>query len=653
MISSATPQRVRLQRAALALLLWVWLAAAWANDDGHTLNFNNADIRALITAVAEMTERNIVIDPQVSGRVTVVARQPLSADQVFPVFERILRVHGFMAIEDGPVVRIVPDQVARQDGRVPVDDMGGSDGDAPVTRLIAPQHVRAAEVSQLLRTLLPASAYMTHHEPSNTLIIADRASNVRRIEQIISRLDAASDQDLEPIALNHADASEVVDLIGRLYPDMAQQSVVADARTNTIILAGDRNRRLRLRALITHLDTPLEAGGSTQVIYLRYATAEDLQPVLQGMLDDQEGNGSAVRIQAHRGTNALVVTAPPAVFRTIQSVVRQLDIRRAQVLVEAIIAEVSVDTSRELGIQWQAFASGDRGLFGGTNFQSGGRNILQLSAAAGEIGADGVPVLPGQGLNIGYVRGRSSLLGVDILELGALATALSQDANTNVLSTPSIVTMDNQEASINVGQEVPFLTGSFSTQGVATGDGQVNPFQTINREEIGIKLRVTPHINEGDSVMLTIDQEVSTLAPSSGAVDLITNKRTISTRVIVPDGGVLVLGGLTSEDLQERLESVPGLGSLPLIGELFKYRRSSNVKRDLMVFIRPRILDDERAMSEVSASRYTAIRDRQAAQRERSRIMARPDDMPLLPELEAFLNARPPSEPPSTSPNPP
>jgi general secretion pathway protein D len=633
--------------AVMVVLSGMFMAAAWAEDNGHTLNFNNADIRAVITAVAEMTDRNIVIDPQVSGRVTVVARQPLAADQVFPVFERILRVHGFMAIEDGPVVRIVPDQVARQDGRVPVDDMG-SDGDAPVTRLITPEHVRAGEVSQLLRTLIPQSAYMAHHDPSNTLIIADRASNVRRIEQIIQRLDSASDQDLEPMALNHADANEVVDLINRLYPDMAQQAVVADARTNTLILAGDRSRRLRLRALISHLDTPMEAGGSTQVIYLRYATAEAMQPVLQGMINDGDGNGSNVSIQAHRDTNALVVTAPPAVFRTIQSVVRQLDIRRAQVLVEAIIAEVSVDTSRELGIQWQAFASGDSGLFGGTNFQSGGRNILQLSAGAGQIGADGVPLLPGQGLNIGYVRGRSSLLGVDILELGALATALSQDANTNVLSTPSIVTMDNQEASINVGQEVPFLTGSFSTPGVSTGDGQVNPFQTINRQEIGIKLRVTPHINEGDSVMLTIDQEVSTLAPSSGAVDLITNKRTISTRVMVPDGGVLVLGGLTSEDLQERLESVPGLGSLPLIGELFKYRRSSNVKRDLMVFIRPRILHDDQAMSELSASRYTVIRDRQAAQRERSRIIARPEDMPLLPELEEFLNSPPPSSPPNS-----
>lgn len=627
----------------IALACCASLAAPSLADQGHTLNFNNADIRTVIAAVAEMSGRNIIIDPQVSGRVTVVARQALAAEEVLPVFERILRVHGFIAIEDGPVLRIVPDQVARQDGRVPLDDMG-LDGESAVTRLIQPEHVRAAEVSQLLRTLIPASAYMAHHEASNTLIIADRASNVRRIEQIVSRLDAASDHELEPIALSHADATEVVALIARLYPDISREAAVADARSNTVILAGDRGRRLRLRALISHLDTPLELGGSTQVIYLRYATAETLQPVLQGMLDEGEAGAGGVRIQAHRDTNALVVTAPPAVFRRIQSVVRQLDIRRAQVLVEAIIAEVSVDTSRELGIQWQAFASGERGLFGGTNFQSGGRNILQLSAAAGQAGADGLPLLPGQGFNVGYVRGRSSLLGVEILELGALAQALSQDVNTNVLSTPSIVTMDNQEASINVGQEVPFLTGSFAGTGVATGQGQVNPFQTINREEIGIKLRVTPHINEGDAVMLTIDQEVSTLAPSAGAVDLITNKRTISTRVMVPDGAVLVLGGLTSEDLQERLESVPGLGSLPLIGELFKYRRSSTVKRDLMVFIRPRILHDDALMSEVSASRYSAIRERQAQQREGARILIRAQDMPLLPELEDFLNSPPPNE---------
>ncbi len=630
----------RLKCLLFALSLSGLVMASDRSPAEHVLNFNDVDIRALITAVAEMTGRNIIIDPQVAGRVTVVSTQPMRSDEVYEVFLSILRVHGFSAVADERVVRIVPDVNARQDGRVPLDDLRAG-GEDPVTRIIRLEHVRAAEAAQLLRSLLPQSAFMVHHDASNVLIIADRASNVRRIETIVRRLDAASDHEIELIALSHADAAEVARLLNRLHTGPGAESALADERTNTIILAGEPTVRLRLRTLISHLDTPLEVQGSTQVIYLRYTTADTLVPVLQGMLDLDRDDGQRVRIQAHPETNALVVTAAPAALRNIQSVVNQLDIRRAQVLVEAIIAEVAVDTSRELGIQWQAFASGDRGLFGGTNFQSGGRNILNLSAAAGELGLDGSLVLPGRGLNLGYVRGRSSLLGVEILEIGALARALSQDANTNVLSTPSIVTMDNHEASINVGQEVPFLSGSFATQGFSTGDGQVNPFQTINRQEIGIKLTVTPHINEGDTIMLQIAQEVSTLAPAGGAVDLITNKRTISTRVMVPDGAILVLGGLTSDDLQEQMESVPGLGRIPLLGELFRYRSTSNVKRNLMVFIRPQILHDEQLAGDLTRSRYSRIRGQQLNQRERPRGLVAPQDMPLLPDLNDFLHSPP------------
>ncbi len=636
-----------LKRLTFLVFVLLFSGLAWADDGAegeHVLNFDDVEIRALITAVAEMTGRNIIIDPQVAGRVTVVSTQALSRDEVYEVFLSILRVHGFTAVEDERAVRIIPDANARQEGRVPINDMRVGD-DSPVTRIIHLEHVRASEASQLLRSLLPQSAFMAHHDASNVLIISDRANNVRRIENIIRRLDSASDQDIEVIALSHADAAEVVRLLNRLHTDASGDSALADERTNTIILSGEPNLRLRLRTLISHLDTPLEERGGTNVIYLRYTTADTLVPVLEGILDLDREDGQRVRIQAHRETNALVVTASPAVFRDIESVVRQLDIRRAQVLVEAIIAEVAVDTSRELGIQWQAFSSGESGFFGGTNFRTGGQNLLNLSAAAGQAGEDGSLLLPGRGLNVGYVRGRSSLLGVEILEIGALARALSQDSNTNVLSTPSIVTMDNHEASINVGQEVPFLSGSFATQGIATGEGQVNPFQTINREEIGIKLNVTPHINEGDMIMLQIGQEVSTLAPSGGAVDLITNKRTISTRVMVPDGAILVLGGLTSDDLQEQMESVPGLGRIPLLGELFRYRSTSSVKRNLMVFIRPQILHDEDIADGLTRTRYTRMRGSQLDQRERPRGLTRPEEMPLLPELSDFLHSPPPDEP--------
>ncbi len=633
----------QLRLAAVLLLLLPLSAPAQeaADENGHVLNFKDADIRALITAVADMTGRSIIVDPQVTGQVTVISSQSLDEDEVWDVFQSILRVHGYAAVGDEQTVRVVPDVNARQDGRVPVDDMRGG-GDEPVTRIMQLEHVDAAEVSQLLRQLLPQSAYMVHHESSNSLIISDRASNIRRIETIIERLDAAIDQEVEVIALSHADAAEVVGLINQIYPaNGGAQSAVADERTNTVVLSGDPARRLRLRTLISHLDTPLESEGSTQVIYLRYATADTLVPVLEGMLELDAEEGAKARIQAHGETNALVVTAPPSVYRSIESVVDQLDVRRAQVLVEAIIAEVSMDTSRELGIQWQAFESGDSGFFGGTNYQGGGNNILNLSAGLGGAGEEGNLLLPGRGLNLGYVGGTTSLLGVELLEIGGLARALASDSNTNVLSTPSVVTLDNHEASINVGQEVPFLSGSYSTQGVATGEGQVNPFQTINREEIGVKLNVTPHINEGDTIMLDISQEVSDLAPSAGAVDLITSKRTISTRVMVPDGSMLVLGGLIRDDLQEGREEVPGLGRIPLLGELFRYRTTSKVKRNLMVFIRPQILHDKELMDSVTRSKYTRIRDLQLDQREAVDGLSRKSQMPLLPELEAFMQAAP------------
>ena len=632
-------------RVLMATVLMMGSTLIWAQDaNRHVLNFTDADIRTVIAAVSEMTGQTMVVDPQVAGRVTVLSQDGLDDEALYEVFLSILAVHGFSAIEDDRLIRIVPDAKARQDGRVPVDAMRAS-GDEPVTSIISMEHIQASEVMQLLRTLVPQSAYLAHHAPSNVLIVSDRAASVQRIESIVSRLDAESHQELEPIVLEHADAAEVVELISRLYPNASQEQAVADERTNTIILAGDPSRRLRLKTLVAHLDTPMSTDGRTQVVYLRYATATDLVSVLRDMLPGSgEGGNNEVKIQAHESTNALVVTATPSVFRTIESVIKQLDIRRAQVQVEAIIAEVAVDTSQELGIQWQAFASGDSGLFGGTNFQTGGNNILTLSGAAGQGGEAAQLTLPGQGLNVGYVRGRSSLLGLEILEIGALARALSQDANTNVLSTPSVVTMDNHPASINVGQEVPFVSGRFTAQGITTADGEINPFQTIERKEVGIKLDVTPHINEGDRVMLAIEQEVSTLAPSSGAADLITNKRTISTRVMVPDGAILVLGGLTTEDVQERLESVPGLGNIPLLGELFKYRRNNNVKRNLMVFIRPTILHDDQVLDEITGRKYSSIREAQLENVERAQTLSPAKKAPLLPEWHDFLQQPPPDE---------
>lgn len=624
----------------LAFVLGLGLMASGAaaqSDERHLLNFQDADIRSLITTVADITGRNIVIDPAVSGQVTVISSEELGPESVWEVFQSILAVHGFSAVDDGAVTRIVPDAAAQYGAGV---GAAASSADH-VIRLIPLEHVRAVDVLPLLRSLVPQSSYLAAHARSNSLLVSDRAASVRRLEAVVERLDAATDNGAEVLALSHASADEVAEIANQIYADTEQPLAIADPRTNSIVLRGDAGQRVRLRTLISHLDTPLDAGGGARVVYLRYANADTLVPVLNSLIEEGvEGQRERVRITAHEETNSVVVAAPPAVYREIRSIIDQLDIRRAQVLVEAIIAEVAADTGRDLGIQWQFFESGDQGFFGGTNFGSGGRNILNLSAGLvpGENG--GPTVLPGGGLNLGYVDGTTELLGIELLEIGALAQALATDGNTNVLSTPSIVTMDNQPASINVGQEVPFLSGSFLAEGSASAEqGRVNPFQTIQREEVGLKLQVTPHINEGDTIMLGIEQEVSSLAPVAGAVDLVTNKRTISTRVMVPDGTMLVLGGLISDDLSESIERVPGLSRIPLLGELFTYRSTSQVKRNLMVFIRPRILHDERLMNDVTAGKYGRIRASQLEQRARRSVLSRRDETPLLPELEDFLQA--------------
>ncbi|MDT8408159.1 MAG: secretin N-terminal domain-containing protein [Wenzhouxiangellaceae bacterium] len=626
-------------RFLLAAWLAFFCAAAMAQQQKHLLNFQDAEIRSLITTVADITGRNIVIDPAVSGRITVVSSEELSAEAVFDVFLSILAVHGYAAVSDGSVTRIVPDSTARFSARSASDSAGAQDF---VTRLIGLEHVQVEQILPMLRSLVPQSSYLAAHADSNTLLISDRAAGVRRLETVIRRLDAATEAGVEIMALSHASADEVADIANQVYSGSERPLATADQRTNSVILGGHAAQRVRLRTLVSHLDTPLNAEGGARVVYLRYADSETLVPVLESLIDEPAEGRQMVRIRAHQETNSVVISAPPAVYREIRSIIDQLDIRRAQVLVEAIIAEVAADTGKDLGIQWQFFDSGDSGFFGGTNFQSGGRNILNLSAGLGPgDGESSATVLPGRGLNLGFVSGTTSLLGIELLEIGALAQALATDGNTNVLSTPSIVTMDNHSASINVGQEVPFLTGSFQAEGISTAEGQVNPFQTIQRQEVGLKLSVTPHINEGDTIMLAIEQEVSSLAPIAGAVDLITNKRTLSTRVMVPDGAMLVLGGLISDDLQESTERVPGLSRIPLLGGLFTYQSTSQVKRNLMVFIRPRILHDEALMNEITSSKYSSIRGSQLEQRARGSVFSRSEETPLLPELYDFLQTGP------------
>ena len=628
------------------IIVWLalLLALPWQSllAQTHTLNLKDADIEVLVATVAEITGKSFIIDPRVTGKVTVISSATMDEDQIYQVFVSILNVHGLAAVPGDGVVKIVPGVQALQSSGG-AENAGSED---IVTRLIPVTHVKASDLIPLLRPLAPSTAQVVSHDSSNTLLIADRAGNVNRLQQIIERIDRAADEDVEVIRLEHANARELAGTLNRLYPASPAQAAIADERTNTLLLGGDPSRRLKLRTLISHLDTPLESGGATQVVYLNYARATELVPLLEQALKASLGaaaeNASTASIQAHEETNALIITAPPAVYRSLQPVIRQLDIRRQQVLVEAIIAEVSLETLREVGVQWQFFdnlGDPDGGVFGGTNFNSGGNNIINL---ANGIGSD-VPVNPGSGLNIGYVSGTTSILGTEFLDIGALIRALDADTDSNVLSTPSIVSLDNSEAEIYVGQEVPFVTGQFTNTGLSNQEGTVNPFQTISRNEVGIRLQVTPHINEGDAVVLDISQEVSAIAAVTGAVDLITNKRTLKTSVMVPDNTILVLGGLITDDLRETEEAVPGLSKIPGLGRLFRYNSAESVKRNLMIFIRPRIMTDNSVMESISGSKYEYLRARQLELREEPRGLTPTNQMPLLPELYEYLQTPAPA----------
>jgi len=657
--------------AALALCMTCAVAQpgnapAPANPPGtHTLNLKEADIQALIATVSEITGKNFIVGPNVSGKVTVVSAHPMKPDEIYDVFLSVLRVHGYAAIPSGSMIKIVPEAMAQQDGSGGLNGTHGHEPDELVTQIVPVKHVSATELVPILRPLMPQGAQLIAHPGSNSLVISDRAGNVGRIASIIERIDTVSDAGVEVIPLQHASAAEVARTMAQLVGDNKADlvgdapKVFADERTNSILLSGGKSGRLRMRALVTHLDTPINDGGDTQVVYLNYANAKDMVPILQGVAatltgDVQPGksaaagapgagaagaNGSTATIQAHEGDNALIISAPPAVFRSLASVIRQLDIRRAQVLIEAVIAEVADETANELGVQWQLPLS-DHAV-GGTNFNgtSAGNNIL--AATAGLNGSGGPAITVGNGLALGYLD-TITVKGRKLLSLGALVNALRSNGKNNILSTPSVMTLDNQEAMIKVAQEVPFLTGSYATNTGTSGStntsGIGNPFQTIQRKDVGLTLTVTPHINSGDAVRLDLHQEVSNLLPPvQGAVDLVTNKREVKTTVLVKNDSLLVLGGLISDNVKDSVQKVPGLGEIPLIGNLFRYRSNDHAKQDLMVFLHPRILKDSVTEASVSEEKYNFIRSEQLQMRENRETITPRGQQPMLPEVHDFL----------------
>jgi len=618
-------------------------------------NYVDADIRKIIEAVSEVTGQNFIIDPRVKAQVTMLSSSPMSPDAFYEAFLSILEVHGYVAVPSGDLTKILPDANARQ---VPGTDLPAGEiasTDELVTQVLQVQNVAAAQLVPILRPLIPQYGHLAAHPASNMLIISDRAANVNRMMRIIRRIDQAGDEDIEVLRLDHASAVDLVRVISSLNQatargDAGQQQLgmVADERTNSVLISGDRSARLRTRALVAHLDTPLEAGGNTQVIYLNYADAEDLATRLrdqatvvagqtQGGGGGQAGGttgrpGDDITIWAEPATNALVITAPSEGMRTLKSVIAQLDIRRAQVLVEAIVAEVSYDRAAQLGVSWLIDGSQGGNIVGLTKFTSA-LNVTDIGAAAAS-GDDATIASVVQAIPDGITLGVGQFGSDSSTNWAAIVRALLGDASTNVLATPSIMTLDNEEAELSVGQEVPFVTGQFTNTGAA--QGSVNPFQTIQREEVGLKLKITPQINEGDAMILEIELENSNLTGSQAAVDLITNERTITQKVLVENGELLVIGGLIDDQVIEIDEKVPFLGDIPFAGRLFKSSSSTITKRTLMVFIHCLIIRDGKEASVQTNAKYRLMRQIQLGEYEDGSVLMQPDvKRPVLPEAPA------------------
>jgi general secretion pathway protein D len=618
----------------------------------------------VIEAVAAATGKTIIPDIRVRAQVTMLSNTPMTPAQFYEAFLALLQVHSFVAVESGGIIRIVPDANARQlvNQDLPARISGGSE--ELVTQVIAVKNINASQLVPVLRPLQPQSAHLAAFPSSNILVISDRASNVNRIMRIIERIDQVGDTDVDIVRLEHASSAEVVRVVNTFFQQAqaaegggGQSSrVIADDRSNSVLIGGDRSQRLRIKTLVAHLDTPLGNGGDTQVVYLQFADAEKIATKLKEQISatvaitgaapaggGAPGGGVAASadrsttIWADPETNALIITAPPKVMRSLRDIIDKLDIRRMQVLVEAIIVDVTVNKNAELGVNWAVWSEDDDeriplGLF---NQQVGGVSVLDLAGAIDNPENTPAGIQTGSTFGIGRIASSG-------VNFAAMLRAIQGDSTTNVIATPSAVTMDNQEAELKVAQEVPFVTGSYTNTG-GNNNGNVNPFTTVQREEVGTILKITPKINQGGGlVQLKIELESSELTGDSGdANSLITNKRTVNTNVLIEDGGIVVLGGLIRDGATRGEQRVPYLGRIPILGELFKTRSRRRDKTNLMVFIRPKILNDGQATAFATDAKYNFMR-----QLQKEASSQKGEVLPLIP-----FNKDPmlPELPPSTS----
>ncbi|WP_439146137.1 type II secretion system secretin GspD [Vibrio sp.] len=639
--------------------------AAIASD--FSASFKGTDIQEFINIVGRNLEKTIIVDPSVRGKIDVRSYDVLNEEQYYSFFLNVLEVYGYAVVEmDSGVLKIIKAKDSKTSAIPVVGDSDMIKGDNVVTRVVTVRNVSVRELSPLLRQLNDnaGAGNVVHYDPANIILITGRAAVVNRLAEIIKRVDQAGDKEIEVVELKNASAAEMVRIVDALSkttdakntPAFLQPKLVADERTNAILISGDPKVRSRLRRLIEQLDVEMATKGNNQVIYLKYAKAEDLVDVLKGVSDNlqsekqtsSKGSSSQrnqVMISAHSDTNSLVITAQPDIMNALQDVIAQLDIRRAQVLIEALIVEMAEGDGVNLGVQWGNLETGAMIQYSNTGASIGGV-MVGLEEAKDTTSTTAVYDDKGK-----FVRNEttteegdystlaSALAGVNGAAMSvvmgdwtALISAVATDSNSNILSSPSITVMDNGEASFIVGEEVPVLTGS------TAGSSNDNPFQTVERKEVGIKLKVVPQINEGDSVQLQIEQEVSNVLGANGAVDVRFAKRQLNTSVIVQDGQMLVLGGLIDERALESESKVPFLGDIPVLGHLFKSTSTQVEKKNLMVFIKPTIIRDGMTADGITQRKYNFIRAEQLYKSEQGLKLMADDNIPVLPKFGAEMN---------------
>ena len=634
----------RLRAALLCIALLAGAGGAWpADSELVTINFVNADIEAVVKAISEMTGKNFVLDPRVKGTVNIVSATPVPRSRAYDIFLSALRIQGYAAVEDRDVVMIVPEAEAKEH-RSSVRD-AASARDVIQTRVFTLHYESAAQLVPILRPLITRNNTIAAYPGSNTLVITDYAGNLLRIAKIIESIDQPDSTEPVMIPLHHASALDVAQSVSKVFSDTVQAAgpgavnaaqpltIVPDPRSNSLIVrAANASWLLRVRSLVAMLDTPANASGTIHVVYMKNAEAVKVAETLRAIYLGQSSppapraaltplaasaaaSGAQLLtptstapalalpaagiIQADPATNSVIINAPDEVYNSLRAALDKLDVRRAQVYVEALIAEVTADKAAEFGIQWQALSglnsNATKGI-GGTNFGGTGQNIIGLTQNLASAG---------RGLNIGIVKGTVTIPGVgEVTNLGVLLRALESDANVNILSTPTLLTLDNEEAAITIGQNVPFITGQYALTGSATTP---TPFQTVERRDVGLTLRVRPQISESGRVQLQIYQEVSSVQDTANAAGIITNKRAVASTVLVDDGQIIVIGGLIQDSVNDGTEKVPLLGDLPLLGALFRYKTRSQTKTNLMIFLRPTVVRDSARADAFASDRYNYI----------------------------------------------